>query len=205
LLNYFKYKTLFIGRSKGAACIDRARQKTYDRLHILRLEEAMRRAVIGVMGAGDKARPEDVATARELGEAIAREGWVLLSGGRNAGVMDAVNRGAKTAGGVTVGVIPGHDKSALSDAVDIGIVTGMGSARNYINVLSSDVVVACGHGGAGTASEIALALKASRPVILLNDRPESERYFAAIGGRLIHTANSVTAAVALMRSLLSSR
>ena len=165
----------------------------------------MRRAVIGVMGAGDNARPEDVATALELGEAIAREGWVLLSGGRNAGIMDAVNRGAKKAGGLTVGVVPGHDKSALSDAVDIGIVTGMGSARNYINVLSSDVVVACGHGGAGTASEIALALKSAKPVVLLNDRPESGRYFAAIAGSLVHVADSVAGAVAMIRALLSPR
>ncbi|MDI3469942.1 MAG: uncharacterized protein OJF62_002005 [Pseudolabrys sp.] len=162
----------------------------------------MRRVVIGVMGAGDNARPGDVAMALELGEAIARENWVLLSGGRNAGIMDAVNRGAKKSGGLTIGVVPGHDKRALSDAVDVGIVTGMGSARNYINVLSSDVVVACGQGGAGTASEIALALKSSRPVILLNDRPESQRYFAAIGGSLVHATDSVAATISTIRSLL---
>jgi uncharacterized protein (TIGR00725 family) len=154
------------------------------------------------MGAGDNARSGDIAMALELGEAIARENWVLLSGGRNAGIMDAVNRGAKKAGGLTIGVVPGHDKQALSDAVDVGIVTGMGSARNYINVLSSDVVVACGQGGAGTASEIALALKSSKPVILLNDRPESERYFAAIGGRLVHATDSVAATISTIRSLL---
>src|SRR6185312_10507348 len=102
-----------------------------------------RRCVIGVMGAGDGARAADVELAHELGAAIAREGWVLLSGGRNSGIMDAVNRGAKGAGGV-------------SDAVEVAIVTGLGSARNYVNVLSSDGVVSCGRGGAGTASEIAL-------------------------------------------------
>src|SRR6185503_1104713 len=121
---------------------------------------AMKRAaVVGVMGAGDGARAEDLKTAFQLGKAVAENGWVLLSGGRNAGVMDAVNKGAKSAGGLTVGIVPEANKNSLSDAVDVGIVSGMGSARNYINVLSSDVVIACGHGGAGTASEIALALK----------------------------------------------
>jgi hypothetical protein len=162
-----------------------------------------RRVVIGVMGAGDNARDEDVEAAFALGAAIAQEGWVLLSGGRNSGVMDAVNRGAKQTGGLTIGVMPGSDKSSMSDAVDVGIVTGMGSARNNINVLSSDVVIACGAGGAGTASEIALALKSRRPVILLNDRAESLSFFETIGGDLVHASNSVASTVSLIRSLLT--
>lgn len=162
-----------------------------------------RRAVIGVMGAGDNARTEDLKAALALGQAIAREGWVLLSGGTIKGVMDAVNRGAREAGGLTIGVIPGSDKSMMSKAVDVGIVTGMGSARNYINVLSSDVVIACGAGGAGTASEIALALKSKRPVILFNDRPESQAFFKIIGGDLVHFSDSVESTIALTRSLLA--
>jgi uncharacterized protein (TIGR00725 family) len=90
----------------------------------------------------------------------------------------------------------------MSEAVDVGIVTGMGSARNYINVLSSDVVIACGAGGAGTASEIALALKSRRPVILLNDRPESQAYFKTIGGDFLHIADSIDGAIALVHRLL---
>jgi len=155
------------------------------------------------MGAGENARAEDMAAAFALGAAIAREGWVLLSGGRNSGVMDAVNRGAKEAGGITIGVVPGNDKSAMSDAVDIGIVTGMGSARNNINVLSSDVVIACGAGGAGTASEIALALKSKKPVILFNDRPESVTYFGSIGGALVHASDSIDRTIEIARSLLA--
>jgi len=160
------------------------------------------RAIIGVMGAGDNARPEDVETAGALGEAIARAGWVLLSGGRNNGIMDAVNRGAKRAGGLTIGVIPGSDRKSMSDAVDVGIVTGMGSARNYINALSSDVVIACGFGGAGTASEIALALKAKRPVVLLNCQPEGEAYFRKIGSGLVHVVATVEETVATIGRLL---
>src|SRR6185312_1108900 len=128
----------------------------------------VRRFVVGVMGAGDNARPQDEKLAFDLGLAIARENWVLLSGGRNSGIMDAVNKGAKSGSGLTIGIVPGSDTKQLSDAVDVAVITDMGSARNNINVLSSHVVVACGIGGAGTASEIALALKGRRPVILLS-------------------------------------
>jgi len=161
-----------------------------------------RRCVIGVMGAGDGARAADVELAHELGAAIAREGWVLLSGGRNSGIMDAVNRGAKGAGGLTIGVLPDKDTSAVSDAVEVAIVTGLGSARNYVNVLSSDVVVSCGRGGAGTASEIALALKAGKPVVLLNDRPESNAFFKAIGGDLVTVAPDLVSTIAAVRARL---
>lgn len=162
-----------------------------------------RKFVVGVMGAGERARDDDLCLAYELGAAVAQEGWILLSGGRNSGIMDAVNRGARAGGGITVGVLPDKDKSALSDSVDIAIVTGIGSARNYINVLSSDVVVACGAGGPGTASEIALALKAGKPVILLKDRPESLAFFKAISGDRVRIAESVPEAVAAVRSILA--
>jgi uncharacterized protein (TIGR00725 family) len=163
-----------------------------------------RAAVIGVMGAGEGARAEDIETAFQLGKSVAESGWVLLSGGRNVGVMDAVNKGAKSAGGLTIGIVPEANRSTLSEAVDVGIVSGMGSARNYINVLSSDVVIACGQGGAGTASEIALALKSKKAVILLNDRDESIAFFRSIGGDLIHSATTVVDAIALVRKLLQA-
>ena len=105
------------------------------------------------MGSGDKAQHEDTVTAYALGQAIAKEGWVLLSGGRKSGVMEAVNEGAKNgdSNALTIGILPGKDKKQLSDCVDVGIVTGMDNARNNINILSSDVVIACGYGGSGTA------------------------------------------------------
>jgi len=162
-----------------------------------------RAAVIGVMGAGDGARPADVETAFHLGKAVAERGWILLSGGRNVGVMDAVNKGAKSAGGLTIGIVPEANTDSLSDAVDVGIVSGMGSARNTINVLTSDVVIACGHGGAGTASEIALALKSRKPVVLLNERDVSIMFFKAVGGALVHHAESVAEAIVLVRTLLA--
>ena len=125
----------------------------------------MSRRVVGVMGGGG-GTPELLATASELGRLIAENGWVLLNGGRDTGVMDASARGAHEAGGLTVGILPGDDRSEASVHLDVAVVTGMGSARNNINVLSSDIVVACS-GGAGTLSEIALALKAGRPVVVL--------------------------------------
>lgn len=125
------------------------------------------RPIIGVMGAGDNAAESAIRHAYTLGQLIAREGWILLNGGRNCGVMDASARGAKEAGGLTVGILPDADRRRTSAYIDIPILTGLGSGRNNINVLSSDVVIAC-RGGAGTLSEIALALKAQKAVILVD-------------------------------------
>lgn len=123
--------------------------------------------IIGVMGPGEDASKEDIHQATELGSLIAEEGLALLTGGRNIGVMDAASKGAQQAGGLTIGILPSEDNRGASKYLDIIVRTGMGSARNNINVLSSDVVVACGS-GAGTTSEIMLAMKAGKPLILLN-------------------------------------
>jgi uncharacterized protein (TIGR00725 family) len=125
----------------------------------------MRKPIIGVMG-GAEVSAAVARDAYELGALIARKGWVLLNGGRACGVMEASAKGAKEAGGLTVGVLPDDTTEHVSPSIDIPIVTGMGAARNVINVLSSDVVIAC-PGSGGTLSEVALALKAGRTVILL--------------------------------------
>ncbi len=122
--------------------------------------------IVGVMGGG-KAAPQDAASAFRLGSLIAEEGWILLNGGRNAGVMASSARGARENSGITVGILPDDNSHGASPFIQIPILTGMGNARNCINVLSSHVVVAC-PGGTGTISEIALALKSNRPVILMN-------------------------------------
>jgi uncharacterized protein (TIGR00725 family) len=121
------------------------------------------RIVIGVMGGGT-ADERVLDDARRVGRLIAENGWVLLNGGRNAGVMAASARGAAEAGGLVVGVLPDRDWECIAPDVDVPVLTGMGDARNAVNVLSSRVVVAL-PGGAGTLSEIALALKSGRPVI----------------------------------------
>ena len=121
--------------------------------------------IIGVMGGG-VADPEIAVAAHRLGFLIAQRGWTLLNGGRDCGVMAASAAGAREGGGLVLGVLPGEDLSGIAPAVDIPILTGMGDARNVINVLSSRVVIAMA-GGAGTVSEIAHALKLGRPVVTL--------------------------------------
>lgn len=125
----------------------------------------MRRPVIGVMGGGN-VDADVLETARQLGSFIAVKGWVLLNGGRNAGVMAASAEGARQAGGTVIGVLPDRDTASASPDLNYAIVTGMGDGRNLINVLSSDVVIACS-GSAGTLSEVSLALKNDKRVILL--------------------------------------
>jgi uncharacterized protein (TIGR00725 family) len=163
----------------------------------------MRKPIVGVMGSGEGATPTDIEIAHELGKQIASQGWVLLTGGRSEGVMHAANQGAKQAGGLTVGILPGEDTTGMSSAVDIPIVTGIGSARNNINVLSSDVVIACGM-GRGTASEIALALKAQKPVILLNASPLTQEFFQQFANVQVFVATDVFKAIAIATKALGS-
>lgn len=176
----------------------------------------MVKTVIGVMGPGAGALPEDCQNALLLGRRIAEAGWVLLTGGRGEGVMDAASRGAQEAGGLVVGVLPGGDRTAMSEAVDISIVTGMGHGRNVINILSSAVVIACGM-GLGTASEVSLALKTGKPVILLSSSDAAYRFFhplvAEDGGtvaderlyqRPLQWVSEVEGAIALVHDLLQS-
>ena len=106
------------------------------------------RTVIGVMGSGENGDAALLAAARELGAAIARQGWVLLNGGRNSGVMDASAKGAAEAGGLVVGILPDADLQGASEHLSVAIRTGMGDARNAVNVLSSDVVIAMSGGAA---------------------------------------------------------
>ncbi len=158
--------------------------------------------VAGVMGPGEGASGEQVHAAYELGSLIAKEGWILLTGGRAAGVMDAASRGAKSAQGVVVGVLPGDGTEGMSEAVDIPIVTGLREARNNVNVLSSRILFFVGM-NAGTASELALALKSGRPAILINPEDEVVRCFRRFGGQSLKTAPNAAAAVQLARELLA--
>ena len=159
----------------------------------------MKKKVIGIMGPGPAASARDLEHAYELGRMVAEEGWLLLTGGMNSGVMDAASRGGSEAGGLVIGILPSGDRSNASDGVGIPIVTGLGSARNNINVLSSDVVIACGM-GPGTASEVALAVKAGRRVILLNDMEESIAFFTKLSSRLVFPVSSPVEAVEKIKS-----
>jgi uncharacterized protein (TIGR00725 family) len=116
-------------------------------------------AVVGPGSAGE----EEIAAAQEAGRLIAERGALLVCGGLG-GVMEAACRGAHEAGGTTLGLLPGDDRREANEFVDIAVPTVLGEGRNALVVRVADAVVAIG-GGYGTLSEIALALRAGKPVI----------------------------------------
>ncbi len=101
--------------------------------------------------------------AEEVGKLIAKKGWTLITGGLG-GVMEAASKGAKQAGGITIGILPGFSKEDANRYVDIPITTGLSHARNVIIARAADALIAVS-GGYGTLSEIAIALKLEKPVI----------------------------------------
>lgn len=121
--------------------------------------------IVAVIGAGE-CTPEVARLAEEVGRRLAEKGAILVCGGLG-GVMEAACRGAKSAGGTTVGVLPGTNLGDANPHVDIPIATGMGHARNVIVVASAQVVIAVG-GGYGTLSEIGHARKLGIPVVGLD-------------------------------------
>ncbi len=123
--------------------------------------------ILAVLGPSHASSAEQ-AVAEKVGAASAAAGWVTLTGG-GMGVMEAASRGAVEAGGLTIGILPtaGPGGGYPNEWVVLPVYTGSGSGRNIVNVLSADLCVAIG-GGAGTLSEIGLALKAGKPLWCLN-------------------------------------
>jgi uncharacterized protein (TIGR00725 family) len=121
--------------------------------------------IIAVIG-DSSCSPEEAKLAETVGELLAQQGVTVICGGLG-GVMEAVCRGAKSKGGLTVGILPGQDSCTANPWVDVPVVTGMGEARNVAVVKSAQAVIAIG-GRYGTLSEIAYALKSNTPVIGLN-------------------------------------
>jgi uncharacterized protein (TIGR00725 family) len=158
--------------------------------------------IVGVMGPGENATPEENEIAFDLGHAIARQGWVVLTGGRSFGVMDAAMKGASEANGLTIGIIPDSNDLNASENAHLRIVTGMGSGRNLISVLSSHIVVVLGM-AAGTASEVALAIKSNKKVILLNQDEITIRFFKNIGTYRVMIAKSVDEVINQIKDYLA--
>jgi uncharacterized protein (TIGR00725 family) len=154
---------------------------------------------IAVIGPG-RCSPEQYEEALEVGRLIAGCGAVVVCGGLS-GVMAAAARGAKEAGGCTIGILPGHDRSAANPYIDHAVSTGLGEARNLIVVSSGDVVIAVGT-GYGTLSEIGLAAKIGRPVVILHGW-DLQGYDTALYDDTapIHYAASPAEAVDLARCL----
>ena len=117
---------------------------------------------VAVVGPGE-ASDAELAVAEEVGGRLAASGAVMVCGGLG-GVMEAACRGAKSKRGMTIGLLPGLDRSAANGWVDVAIPTGLGELRNGLIVRACDALIAIG-GGEGTLSEIALALRDGRPVI----------------------------------------
>ena len=163
----------------------------------------MRQILIGVLGPGEGAGQKEMDDATLIGELVAKAGWGVLTGGRVAGVMGAAAKGARTAGGLTVGLLPTPDSLGASPAVDVVLATGLGEARNAVIALSSNACVVCGM-NAGTASEVALAIRAKRPVILLRADEVTARFFRMLDSEVVRTAMSAGEAIEMLRGLLMS-
>jgi len=164
---------------------------------------ADRRLYIGVVGSGH-ADEEECSVAEEVGVRLADAGAVLVCGGLS-GVMEAACRGARGRGGITVGILPGSERSDANAFVDVIIATGLGEARNAIVAASSDALIAVG-GAFGTLSEIAFALRAGKAVVGIGSW-ELARQGMAVEGVVParRAAEAVSLAMRLARDRIRSR
>ena len=128
--------------------------------------------IIAVIGSSQPKSEEHIHLAEEVGMELARRGITLVCGGMT-GLMEAACRGAKSAGGTTIGILPGHSPKEANEYVDIPIITGMGYTRNVIVVSTGRAVIAIG-GAYGTLSEIGFALSYDIPVVGLKTWPLTE-------------------------------
>ena len=131
---------------------------------------------VAVVGSG-VATDELYEKAREVGRLIAERGATVICGGLS-GVMEAAARGATEAGGMAIGILPDEDRRRQNGYLTYSVATGVGQARNLAVVCSGDVVIAVG-GEYGTLSEIGLARKAGRPVVVLEGWDLGEHVSAA--------------------------
>jgi len=131
---------------------------------------------IGVIG-GSSCTEKTAKLAELVGREIAQIGAVLVCGGLG-GVMEAACRGAKQAGGATIGILPNWSKESANEFVDIPIVTGLGDMRNLMVVRNSDAVIAL-PGKYGTLSEIAFCLNSATPLISLSNWNVSKKIIRA--------------------------
>ena len=123
---------------------------------------------VSVIGSG----VEHEQRAEEVGRLLAERGCTVVTGGRGE-VMAAAARGAKAAGGTTIGVLPGETRAGANEWIDHAVVTGIGHGRNLAVVASGDAVIAVG-GRWGTLAEIGFARVLGRPVVIVEPGWELE-------------------------------
>jgi uncharacterized protein (TIGR00725 family) len=153
-------------------------------------------AYIAVVGPGDDATGEEEAMARQVGYLLADRGAILVCGGLG-GVMAAACEGASDRGGLTLGLLPGRDRSAGNPYLSVVLATGMGELRNGLVVGVCDAVIAIG-GGWGTLSEVALAMRTGKPTIALG----SWKVEDPVQGRMGNFAADATSAEHAVREAL---
>ncbi|MFA5931584.1 MAG: cytochrome [archaeon] len=161
----------------------------------------MSKLIVGVMGGGENATKEDIKNAYEIGKFCASKGWITLTGGRNKGVMNEALKGAKENNGLTVGILPNDDKKSFSNYIDVPIITNMRSGRNYINALSSTIIVACGM-GPGTSSEVSLAINSEKKVILVGVYEEANKFYKRLDQKKTLIAKDYKDAIELLKKEL---
>ena len=126
------------------------------------VSDMKKKPAIAVIG-GRKTGKALLKEAEEVGRLLAKGGAILVSGGLN-GVMEAASKGAKAAGGLTIGILPQDHKIEANKYIDVPVATGLGIGRNVVIARTADALIAVG-GGYGTLSEIAFALQLGKPVI----------------------------------------
>lgn len=149
-------------------------------------------AYIAVIGPGNDATEAELAAAEEVGRLLAKAGATVVCGGLG-GVMAAVSKGARSNGGVAVGLLPGHKHGAGNAYLTVELPTGQGEMRNALVVTVAEAVIAIG-GSWGTLSEIALAMRTRKPTIVLGGWAIQD--LAAGRPDEPHQATSASAAVA---------
>lgn len=152
--------------------------------------------IIGVMGPGT-AKARELKLAYKIGKLVAEHKAVLLTGGMG-GVMEEASRGAHEANGLVVAICPTYEKKDLNKYVDIPVMTGMRGARNYMNILSSDTVIAIGYTSAGTLSEIAFAIQLQKPIIIAGASVAMKRYLAQFKYKKLRFAKTADEIVRLL-------
>jgi len=159
------------------------------------------RVYVTVIGGSGERDERVLKAAEEVGTLIAKKGAVLVCGGRG-GVMEAAARGAKKAGGLTVGILPGFSRREANPYIDVAIPTGLSHARNAVNVLAGDAVIVIG-GGVGTLSEVGLALAYGKPVVAMRGTGGVADMLSGktIGNFKVHAADEPREAVELALKL----
>jgi uncharacterized protein (TIGR00725 family) len=148
------------------------------------MSNVRRPIIVGVMGPGSSASQQEIDFAYQLGQLIAEQGWYILTGGVNTGVMHAALKGAKDQNPqcVTIAILPHKgEPEKTSEYADIRIPTGMGEGRNNLNVLTADFIVSCCNDlgtSPGTMSEVIFAIKHKKPFVGLhvNDADYRKKY-----------------------------